>query len=130
MNIRLISGKVNTLSLVKSSIINSEQESELGKLLFGYQPIYQEDDPKSFSIEFQIKVLEPLFTLEINAEYNFKTDEDISNDFKLSHFPKINAPAISFPFLRALVNTILINSGYSSPEIPPINFVELSQNIE
>ncbi|QTA93308.1 Uncharacterized protein dnm_094100 [Desulfonema magnum] len=41
--------------------------------------------------------------IDIEFACLFKTSELIDDRFKNSHFPKINAPAIAFPFLQSLL---------------------------
>lgn len=60
----------------------------------------------------------------------FKIDEDISEEFKLSNFPKINAPAIAFPYLRAFVSNLTLQSGFEPIILPSINFVKLAEENE
>ena len=52
----------------------------------------------------------------------------ITEDFKLSSFPKINAPAIAFPYLRAFVSNLTLQSGLEPVILPSINFVQLANN--
>ena len=60
----------------------------------------------------------------------FRLDEEITEEFKLSDFPKINAPAIAFPYLRALVSNITLQSGFDPVMLPSINFVKLAEERE
>jgi len=56
--------------------------------------------------------------------FNFETDEEITEEFKNSHFPKINAPAIAYPYLRAYVSNLTLQSGVTPVMLPTINFVK------
>ncbi|WP_222708016.1 protein-export chaperone SecB [Algibacter pacificus] len=60
----------------------------------------------------------------------FKLDKDISEEFKLSDFPKINAPAIAFPYLRAYISNLTLQSGFEPVMLPSINFVNLAKEKE
>jgi len=60
----------------------------------------------------------------------FKTSSNIEEDFKTSSFTKVNAPAIAYPYLRAFITTITLNSGFKPFTLPTINFVKLSQKRE
>ena len=65
----------------------------------------------------------------IEAFFNFEiVDEKITEDFKLSSFSKINAPAIAFPYLRAFVSNLTLQSGLEPVILPSINFVQLANN--
>lgn len=49
---------------------------------------------------------------------NFEvTDETLKDTFI-----QVNAPAIAYPFLRAYVSTLTVNSGYEQILLPPVNF--------
>lgn len=78
----------------------------------------------TFDSEFQIK---EGFIVKIKHQSIFKTDKSIDDDFRNSNFPKVNAPAIAFPFFRAFVATFLVNAGYEPIVLPSINFVELNK---
>ena len=56
--------------------------------------------------------------------FDFITDEEITEDFKISHFPKINAPAIAYPYLRAFVSNLTLQSGVDPAMLPTINFIK------
>ena len=64
------------------------------------------------------------FNLDIKAMFDFLTDEEISEEFKQSHFPRINAPAIAYPYLRAYVSNLTLQSGVNPAMLPTINFVK------
>lgn len=49
-------------------------------------------------------------------------DFEVSDDILKDTFIQVNAPAIAYPFLRAYVSTITVNSGYEQVLLPPINF--------
>ena len=60
--------------------------------------------------------------------FTFGLDEDITEEFKVSDFPKINAPAIAFPYLRAFISNVTLQSGFNPVMLPSINFVEFAKN--
>jgi len=102
--------------------LNEESEFSFSKELKFY------DDKKMFSIIFELELNNGKGKL-LNMTYlaNFKTSEEIGDDFIHSPFPKINAPAIVFPYLRVAVTNIFVLSGYSPVYLPSINFVALEQ---
>ena len=89
-----------------------------------------ENEKKSFRIGFNLEVKDIDFDLSIEALFMFSLDEEITEEFKLSDFPKINAPAIAFPYLRALVSNLTLQSGFDPVMLPSINFVKLAEERE
>lgn len=47
---------------------------------------------------------------------------EVTDEVLLNTFIQVNAPAIAYPFLRAYVSTVSVNSGYSQVLLPPVNF--------
>lgn len=58
----------------------------------------------------------------------FAADEDMTDQFRQSTFPKVNAPAIAYPFLRSFIGTFLLNAGYAPILLPSFNFSEAAKN--
>ena len=58
----------------------------------------------------------------------FECDDTITDEFKHSNFPKVNAPAIAYPFLRAFVNNYFVNAGYNPVLLPTYNFTKFSKS--
>lgn len=89
---------------------------------------YSENDNKEFSLIFEIDVSDKEFNLFIEVFFTFSIDENITEEFKISDFPRVNAPAIAFPYLRALISNITLQAGFKPVILPSINFVEVSKN--
>lgn len=85
------------------------------------------------------------FKLDLKAPFSYNTDDDgvfeidfiarfqskipITQEFKDSNFPKVNAPAIAYPFIRAFVNNFFVNSGYNPVLLPTYNFTKSVQEV-
>lgn len=79
---------------------------------------------RDFYINFTLNLKkENSSLLSLEAKAYFRTDQDMNEDFKASHFININAPAIAYPYIRAFVSTITVNSGYNSVILSVFNFV-------
>ena len=86
-------------------------------------------DDRTFDVDFKLTVFDTAFDLVVEASYTFEVlDEAITEEFKLSSFPRINAPAIAFPFLRAFISNLTLQAGMKPVILPSINFVELDRN--
>lgn len=91
---------------------------------------FVDDNDKSentFFINFNITIDDKEFKLVIDSIHQFDTEEPITEEFKKSDFPKVNAPAIAFPYLRAFISTITLQSGLKPVMLPSINFVEVAK---
>lgn len=89
----------------------------------------ENEDDHIFGVNFKLTVFDTDFDLIVEASYLFDTMDDvITEEFKLSSFPRINAPAIAFPFLRAFVSNLTLQAGMKPVILPSINFVELDKN--
>lgn len=95
----------------------------------GVASSFSDDDLKSYLIKIFVKIKTKTdgFTLECHAVGQFVTSEDIDEEFKESHFVKINSPAILYPFVRSYINTMTTNSGLSPIILPSVNFSNLHE---
>ena len=102
--------------------IANEIESEL-EIKTGFN----DGNTDSFVIIFNLKLFnkERNFHLNIEAHNHFVLNQDITEEFKNSTFINVNAPAIAFPYVRAYISNITMNSGYDSIILPSYNFVKL-----
>lgn len=120
MEIRLIRTFIRSLQL--RSLPADEERAE--HLRFG--PVYREDSDNEFVVIFDLKVpLKPgEFLLELQMSAVFQTSVSITEDFKKSHFPRVNAPAVGYPYLRAFVSQFSVLSGFDVYTLPVRNFVK------
>jgi len=133
MTIEFVYGKVDKLEF---STINEEHpqtitiDDDRDKVFdLDIADLYSEDEKKSFFIKFDILLINAKkYQLAIKYFALFKTYEDITEEFKNSHFTKINAPAIAFPFLRSFLSTFSINAGIEPILLPSINFTNYKNN--
>jgi len=92
-----------------------------------------EDAPNLFAKVFFIDLVQPTShkdeTMSIKIEFHtvFQCSDKIDESFMESDFVKISAPAIGFPYLRAFVSTITLQSGLPTVILPSINFVQFSK---
>lgn len=83
---------------------------------------------KKFGIQFSftIKNKNGKFILNLEMIAHFITDEIFTKEMIGSDMVLINAPAISFPYIRAFVSNLTLNSGYSPIFLPTYNFVQFA----
>lgn len=89
---------------------------------------YGLDDECSFGIGFKVNFVKENYSIDMEMRFFFVADEPITEEFKNSSFPMVNAPAIAFPYLRSFISIFTMQSGFAPVLIPSINFVELAKN--
>jgi preprotein translocase subunit SecB len=119
INIQLNNCRVKSLKFEEG-----DNEKELS---ISYGAGYQEENQKTFDIHFKISLIAEDNLLFIEYIANFTTSEDIDDEFKKSNFPKVNAPAIAYPYLRAFISQFLLLSGYNPQILPTFNFLKMQE---
>lgn len=105
----------------------SQQSNELDLQVGQFYP---EDKENIFGIGFRVSFKQDGYSLKAEMRFFFETDEIITDEFKNSSFPVINAPAIAFPYFRSFLSIITMQSGYPPVMLPSINFVEFAKNAQ
>ncbi len=127
MNLKILSSRAVSLSLEQITAEISQDAQKKMQLIFSNQ--YEKNNNKIFNVVFELFLLHPNdFSLKTKFVTWFETDTPIDDTFINSDFPKINAPAIAFPFLRSFVSTITLNAGYAPVLLPSINFVNFNNS--
>ena len=87
-----------------------------------------EGSERNFYITFTVELTDSEnFNLKMVYVSEFTTDEEITDRFMESDFPKINAPAIAYPYLRSFISLVTLNAGYGPAILPAVNFVKFAQ---
>lgn len=123
MKIQLDNWKIQNLNL---SILKAEKRTE-NSFNLNTGNFFPVEEPKKFGIVFNIEIKDKIFDLNIEAVFIFSLDNDVTEEFKVSDFPKINAPAIAFPYIRAYISNLTLQSGFQPIILPSINFVNLAK---
>ena len=85
-------------------LLKEKEKREDNSLGLKFKNFFNDKYKKSFKIAFYLKLEGEDFNLDIDAIFNFTADKEITEEFKKSDFPRINAPAIAYPYLRAYVS--------------------------
>ncbi len=123
MKIQLDNWKVKNLSF---SAINDEKRKD-NAFSLNTGNFFPEDEPNKFGVIFNIEIKDKSFDLNFESVFIFSLNNEITEEFKVSDFPKINAPAIAFPYLRAYISNLTLQSGFQPIILPSINFVALAK---
>jgi preprotein translocase subunit SecB len=120
MDLKPISHKVVSFEFHPFNEENGKDEFELD-----FNAVFLKDN--KFKVKFYLTLYNNKDGYYIKADYDtiFETSEQITEDFKESNFPNINAPAIAFPFLRSFISFITLTAGHNSILLPSINFIDL-----
>lgn len=112
--------------------MEDSEPSRESKFTLSHTAAYSDTGSNDFAIIFEFSTVLPEYSLEIDLEYiaEFETDKPVDDDFKKSNFPTVNAPAIAFPYLRAFISNVLLQSGYKPLILPSINFVARAKSEE
>ena len=121
MNTRLENWRIVEMNY---SLLNKRNQRKENSLGLRFRKLFSNKNKLTFKIIFNLIINDREFDLNIEAMFNFETDEEITEEFKNSHFPKINAPAIAYPYLRAYVSNLTLQSGVTPVMLPTINFVK------
>ena len=125
MNIQLKHWQVTKIEMTSKSVdvfggytSSGDLELEIGNNFI---------DETNFDVIFKTNVCDEEFSLLIEARFDFEVDSPMTEEFILSQFPVVNAPAIAFPYLRAFISNLTLQSGIKPVILPSINFVEFAK---
>lgn len=143
MNIKLLDYKVvETIFNPSEKILHlldniSDMDMSQCEDIIRFHPFYLEEE-RDFFVLFELNLkntncasdeqeheIEGIFSCKFIAR--FECDNVITDEFKNSNFPRVNAPAIAYPFLRAFVNNYFVNAGYNPVLLPTYNFTKFSK---
>lgn len=132
MDINLVEFRALEVQLVSTDLrnpsvfVSSGEDFPNEQYKFNYDIQYPAHSSREFAVIYQCGIRAGnLKFLQVFYLARFETREDITEDFKQSQFPGMNAPAIGFPYLRAYMSQVLLLSGYKPTLIPTINFQEM-----
>lgn len=143
MSIRLLDYRAVQVHFIPSPALleyfEDMQQEQVALPSIYYNAIFpetSEEDKNDFLIHFKLDIKAPLpeendddGVLKVDFIARFSSKEPITQEFKDSNFPRVNAPAIAYPFIRAFVNNFFINSGYNPVLLPTYNFTKSVQEV-
>lgn len=120
MKITFIESKLLSLSFL------TEQEGLEDNFNLKFTSAFSEDEANKFIVKFDVTLTSDN-GVSISLEYVglFETDAEITEEFQQGKFVTINAPAITFPYLRSFITTFTVNAGLPPVILPTINFQAL-----
>lgn len=122
MNLQLQKWQVMSLSFAQ--VENKKKANKSCQLSVGHT--FPDDNLRMFVVGIKVDLSNDAYDLNVEMRYEFTTDEDITEDFMMSSFPRVNAPAIAFPYLRAFISNLTLQAGFEPAILPSVNFVKLA----
>lgn len=113
------------VNLDMSALAGQSTDSAGFDLQIGH--FYPTESDNTFGVGFKVDMTQYDYKLHLEMRFFFESSEPISEEFKNSSFPTVNAPAIAFPYLRSYLSILTMQSGYAPIMIPSVNFVELAR---
>lgn len=86
------------------------------------------DKENEFFVKFEMNIVDPRYKFHLVIAYRFETDEKVTDEFLKGEFANQNAPAIAFPYVRAYISNVTLQSGFHPVILPSVNFVRLYKN--
>ena len=122
ISLQLQGSRVERLLLNKDIELESSKSNVKSLSVFTKFP-NSDSESRDFLVTFEIVLsLSQGYLLEIEHSSIFTSNVNLDKKFQESNFPKVNAPAIAYPFLRTFIANFLLNSGYEPIILPSINF--------
>jgi preprotein translocase subunit SecB len=119
--------KFKAVSLNIARLPDGEPNLEANKLDLSVEAVKAGDKAVSVLLNLRL-ALEEHVQMSLCYGVTFDVEDPENADFKVvdstltNTFIQVNAAAIAYPFLRAYVSTVSINSGYKSILLPAVNF--------
>ncbi len=119
---------------------------EINRIVFEKPPLFIEGEFKldvqhvthvsnenknDFACDFIVTIsnVENKFNLQVQAFSHFKIEGEVT-DIVYKNYTTVNAPAIAYPYLRAFISNMVIQTGMKPIILPPLNFTVLPQPVE
>ena len=127
ISLQLQGSRVERLLLNKDIELESSKSNVKSLSVFTKFP-NSDSVSRDFLVTFEIVLsLSQGYLLEIEHSSIFTSNVNLDKKFQESNFPKVNAPAIAYPFLRTFIANFLLNSGYEPIILPSINFTKFKK---
>jgi preprotein translocase subunit SecB len=131
VNLNINDAKVSFITFSTNPIKPPKEPMKLD-IEIGKSKNKPDNSAHGFFVRFNISLFQKEEDYLLNVVYTsfFTSNQTIDEEFFNSTFAKANAPSIAFPYLRAYISNITMQSGYKPLMLQSINFVELSKDIK
>ncbi len=115
------------IRLIETSVMDLQYSpsTEGGEEDVRCRPVYREDQPSRFAVIYEVTAaFRRGGWLKLKYFAVFETSEAIGDEFRKSHFPRVNAPAVAYPYVRAFIAQFSSLVGAETYTLPVRNFVK------
>lgn len=133
--IKLLDFQVSELFLDNNDLFSEKSKENDFEIKIGYTVDYfgsentskHINEKRNYTVNFNVMLSDKKkrLNIKINACALFETQNEITEEFKESHFVKTNSPAIAFPYLRSFITTLTSNTGIGQVILPTLNFSQM-----
>lgn len=118
----MINGVVFKGFKVLNLSLKTEQTGLSDSFRLGYQAQYPAQSERDFVVRFEAEIAAKAGVL-IQLDYAgfFESPVPITAEFREGPFPAVNAPAITYPYLRSFITTLTANAGIQPIILPILN---------
>lgn len=119
-----------TRTLLRSLVCADVPQGQEPVDRLNYAPRFAEELSRQFVVSFELeKALNPSGQSGVKTQLRlsylafFEAAEDLTEELKSSHFTRVNAPAVGYPYLRAFVSQFASLAGFEPCTLPIKNFM-------
>lgn len=109
----------------KATYVNLTEVDDIAEddLSVQFLTAFSKEHNNQFHVKFDVTVASTRgYSLHIEFMAYFETTEPMTEEFRQSHLPTVNATAIAYTYLRSMISTIILNAGYTPIILPTVNF--------
>jgi preprotein translocase subunit SecB len=133
--IQLLDFQVSELLMRNSSLFSNKKKKNEFEIKIGYKIEYFDlgdkskiiNEHRNYTVNFSVLLTDNKrgLNIKLSASALFESKNEITEEFKNSHFIKTNSPAIAFPYLRSFITTLTSNTGFGQVILPTMNFSQM-----
>lgn len=133
MKIELIGKKVVSLTMKPLEGHAADKKTMTAKVTLNNELYSNVKDAKLFRVKYHVIVtIEARLEIELTYDFDFKAEEDFSEDTGKSYEVRSIAPSMAYPYIKTYVEQLTLMSNLGSFNLPYFDFfsnpIELSNN--
>jgi|GEM_PF-1633106 len=125
MKIELIGKRVVNLTLNQIDGDKKAEKSTAAKVTLDSQLFANVKDTKLFRVKYHsITTIEARLQVELTYEFDFKSNEDFSEETAKSYEVISLVPSMAYPYIKTYVEQVLVMSNLGSFQLPYFDFFD------
>lgn len=123
MKIELIGKRVTSLAMAPIEGKATAKKTMTAKVTLNNEIYSNVKDSKLFRVKYHVIVMvEDWFKIELNYEFDFKSEEDFSWEIVKSHEVRSVVPSIAYPYIKTYAEQLMVISNIGNFNLPYIDF--------